>query len=295
MSEGSGSANGGQPGAGGAGGGGAAGGSTPPWYAMDGMAPEQVAQLGETVKAKGWKHPGEALVSYANLEKLFGADKAGRTILAPKGDDDADGWNALYTRLGRPETADGYKLPVPEGQPDDFAKAVAPVLHGLGLSQRQAEGLAKWWNETQASTVKAETEAFRRKTEADYGALKNEWGQAAQQNEELARRAVAKFGKEAGLDGEGLGRLEQAIGTGPMLKLFHSIGASFAEGTFIGGDAPSGGKMTPAQAQNAINAKFTDNEFMARYMHTDAKIRQGAIDEMMDLQRQAHPELAGAA
>lgn len=261
--------------------------ATPPWYAMDGMAADQVAALGETVKTKGWKHPSEALLSYVNLEKVFGADKAGRTILAPKDENDAEGYAAIYDRLGRPKAAEDYKLPVPDGDDGTFAKAMAPVLHKHGLNVKQAQGIANEYN----ALIKAAEEQFLRTSDEQYKALKTEWGQAATQNEELARRAVAKFGKDAGLDEGGLDRLERAIGTGPMLKLFHAIGASFAEGTFVDGRAGAGG-LTPAAAKAEIAKKFSDSEFMARYTNADAKIRQTAIDEMMQLQRIANPQLA---
>ena len=266
--------------------------ATPPWYAREGMAPEQVTQLGEVVQAKGWKHPGDALMSYVNLEKAFGADKAGRTILAPKGDDDTDGWNAVYERLGRPKSPTEYQVEMPDGANTDFLNSFLPVFHEVGLNQKAVQRLVAAYTEAEQAASQAAEQAFVQQTEQDYGALRKEWGLAADQNEELARRAVAKFGQQAGLDGEGLEALERAIGTGPLLKLFHSIGASFAEGTFVAGDNPGGGKLTPAQAQTRINSKFADAEFMSRYTNPDPKIRQGAIDEMMELQRQAHPELA---
>lgn len=289
MNDENGSANGGQPGGDGAAGGN--GGGAAPWYAMEGMAPEQATQLGELVKTKGWKHPGEALLSYANLERVFGADKAGRTILAPKGDDDAEGWNALYDRLGRPKTPDEYELPVPEGDDGAFAKVASTWLHEAGVPKRQAQLIASKWNEFSAALEEQQAKDFQAQTERDYAALKGEWGAAAAQNEEMARRAVAQFGQEAGLDAEGLTKLEKAIGTGPMLKLFNAIGSKFAEGTFVGGNAPAGYKMTPAQAQAEITKKFSDTEFMDRYMNQDEKIRKVAIEEMAELQRQAHPEL----
>lgn len=265
--------------------------ATPPWYQMEGMAPEQATQLGEVVKAKGWKHPAEALLSYTNLEKLMGADKAGRTILAPKDAEDAEGWNAIYDRLGRPKDPTGYKLPVPEGDDGALAKAMAPVLHKHGLTARQAEGLAGDWNTMMADMATAANEAYAAQTEAEYKALQSEWGAATKQNEELARRAVAKFGKDVGLNEDKMNALEKAIGTAPMLKMFHAIGASFAEGSFIDGKGGGDGAMTPAQAQAKINAKFGDTDFMGRYTNADPKIRQGAIDEMMALQRMANPQL----
>ncbi len=265
--------------------------AAPAWYAPEGIAPEVSTSLGELVKAKGWKGPADALLSYQNLEKVFGADKAGRTILAPKSDDDADGWSAIYNRLGRPESPDKYELPVPEGDDGSFAQAVAPVLHELGLTGKQAKGLAEWWNQTSAQRIEAESEGFAVKSEAEYKELQKEWGAAAAQNEELAKRAVLKFSKEAGIDETTFDAMERAIGTAKLMKLFHSIGSQFAEGSFVSSDTPTGGAMMPAQAKNKIAGMFADQEFMGRYMNTDERVRAGAIEEMLRLQRMANPEL----
>jgi hypothetical protein len=264
--------------------------AAPAWYAPEGLDPNTAGQLGELVKAKGWKGPADALLSYQNLEKVFGADKAGRTILAPKGDDDADGWSAVYNRLGRPESPDKYELPVPEGDDGSFAQAAAPVLHELGLTTKQAQGLAEWWNKASASRIEAADEAFSVQSEAEYKQLQREWGAAAAQNEELAKRAVLKFGKEAGLDEATFDSLERAIGTAKVMKLFHAIGAQFSEAAFVASDTPTGGAMTPAQARNKQAAMFTDKEFMSRYLNADERIRQGAIEEMMLLTRMANPQ-----
>ena len=261
------------------------------WYATDGLDEGTASQLGELVKAKGWKGPADALLSYQNLEKVFGADKAGRTILAPKSEDDADGWGAVYDRLGRPESPDKYNLPVPEGDDGSFAQAVAPVLHELGLTNKQAQGLAEWWNGMSGQRIEQEREAFVQKSEQDFADLRREWGAAADQNTDLAKRALVRFGQDAGIDADGLERLEQAIGTGPMMKLFHAIGASFAEGSFVSSDEPNSGAMTPQQAKNKIDALFWDEEFKARHLHPDERVRAGAIAEMERLHRMANPEL----
>lgn len=261
----------------------------PAWYAPEGLDPGTSTQLGELVKAKGWKGPADALLSYQNLEKVFGADKAGRTILAPKGDDDTDGWNAVYNRLGRPESPDKYELPVPEGDDGSFAQAAAPVLHELGLTSKQAQGLAEWWNKASSARIEAADEAFSKASEAEYAALRGEWGAAAAQNEELAKRALLKFSKEAGIDEATFDAMERAIGTAKTMKLFAAIGAQFREADFISSDAPSGGALTPAQAKNKVASMFADKEFMARYMNPDERVRQSAIEEMMALNRMANP------
>jgi len=265
--------------------------AAPAWYAPEGLDAQTSSQLGELVKTKGWKGPADALLSYQNLEKVFGADKAGRTILAPKSDDDADGWNTIYNRLGRPESPDKYELPVPEGDDGSFAQSVAPVLHELGLTAKQARGLAEWWNETSSKRIEMEGDNFASQSEAEYKSLQQEWGAAATQNEELAKRAVLKFSKEAGIDEASFDAMERAIGTAKLMKLFHSIGSSFAEGDFVSSEMPAAGAMSPQQAKNKIAGMFADDEFMGRYMNQDQRVRQGAIEEMMRLQRMANPEL----
>ena len=43
-------------------------------------------------------------------------------------------WAEFYGKLGRPETAEKYDLPVPQGLDDSFPKAMAPVMFQAGLS-----------------------------------------------------------------------------------------------------------------------------------------------------------------
>jgi hypothetical protein len=249
--------------------------------------------VSDVVKAKGWDSPAAAVLSYANLETAFGADKAGRTILAPKDENDAEGWNAVYGRLGRPETPDGYELAVSEGSDGAYLKDMLPAFHELGLTKRQAQALVERNNAVLAKLGESDDLAFKAKSEADYAALQNEWGQAATTNEELARRAVAQFGSKAGLDADGLQALEAAIGTGAMLKLFHAIGASFAEGTFKSGDGvQGGGVLTPDRAKAEIARKNADPEFLSRYLHDDPKVRASAMAEMESLHIAAFPEIS---
>ena len=84
------------------------------------------------------------LESYRHLEKLIGRDK----IALPK-EGDAEAWNAVYDRLGRPENAEGYEIAVPEGLERDsaFEEQMRGLFHKAGLTKMQvaalAEGLAR--------------------------------------------------------------------------------------------------------------------------------------------------------
>ena len=106
------------------------------------------------VQNAGWKDPADAAKSHRELQKLFGADRHGRTVVVPKDDAPAEEWAAFHDRLGRPKTPAEYGIAVPEGGDAKFAEAVAGKLHELGISGKQGQALAAWWNE-QAQSVQA--------------------------------------------------------------------------------------------------------------------------------------------
>lgn len=236
------------------------------------------ADLKGYVQNKGWKDAVELANGYRNLEKLLGGEK----IPMPKGDDDAEGWARVYDSLGRPKTADDYKLPVPDGDTGEFAKLAASKFHELGLTAKQAQSLAEWYNERGAEMVQSFQQQSSQKTEADLATLKTEWGQAWDENIELGRRAA----REYGLDQTVLGKIEQALGTADLLKLMSRIGRAQTEHNFEGGQSSNSFGMTPEAARNRISQLRNDSEWAAKYLGGNADARA----EMERLTRLAYPE-----
>jgi hypothetical protein len=230
------------------------------------------------VQNKGWKDPVELANGYRNLEKLLGGEK----LPMPKGDDDAEGWARVYDSLGRPKSADEYKLPVPEGDTGEFAKMAASKFHELGLTGKQAQSLAAWYNERGTEMMGQVQQQSAQKTEADISGLKSEWGQAWDENIELGRRAA----REYGLDQTSLSKIEQAIGTADLLKLMSRIGRGQTEHTFEGGKSTTSFGMTPEAARERIGALRNDSEWATKYMSGNAD----AQAEMQRLMRLAYPE-----
>ncbi len=144
-------------------------------------------------------------------------------------------WSKFYDQLGRPETADKYELPVPEGDDGTFAKKVAPMLHKAGLTGEQAKALAGDWNAMQAESVaaqqkeaQAEAQAQHVKNTAESNDLKREWGQQADANMEFAKRAATQFlPKESA--SQIINALEGVVGYKETIKLLHGIGKGLAE------------------------------------------------------------------
>lgn len=227
----------------------AAGGSD--W--RSGLSPDDRAW----VEAKGFKDGAAAAVAFRNLEKVMGGEKLPR----PKGDDDAAGWDATYKALGRPDKPDDYKLPVPDGGDGAFAKEAAPVLHKLGLSQKQAAGLAEWWN-THATKVQADAAAAQATaSEAEMVQLKQEWGGQYDANVEAGRRAARQFG----LDAAAIGKIESGLGSAATIKLLTKLGLALGEDPGPAGKGTQSFGSTKEQAQHQINQKKLDKDFMAAY------------------------------
>ncbi|MCB1883685.1 MAG: hypothetical protein KDG89_06780 [Geminicoccaceae bacterium] len=224
----------------------AAGGQAPDWL---GSLPPDLKGLAE---AKGWRDPAHALQGYQGLEKLLGADRAGRTVVLPKDGDEA-AKDAFFGRIGRPETAEGYELAKRDGVDPDFGGKAAAVMHRAGLTKDQAGALAEWFTAEQAAAQAGVDDAFARRSEAEMQELTAEWGEGAHARMETARR----YAKVAGFDGAELDAIERAIGTKAMLSRFDAAGKALME------DRPPAGSggaepATPAAATGRLQAMLAD-------------------------------------
>lgn len=149
-----------------------------------------------------------------------------------------------------PESPDKYELPIPDGESDEFAKAVAPIFHKAGLSATQAKALAEGWNEMQtaqrAQAAEAEAAAEREAgamAERQQNELKREWGDKFDANVELSRRAIRSGMAAAGLNEDAasamIDSLEKAHGYGVVHKFFSALGQPLSEAKAVGMGTPS--------------------------------------------------------
>lgn len=237
-----------------------------PWYGAD--AGDDIKGF---VELKGWDAPTKAIASYRELEQFVGADKAGRGVVWPKDETDVEGWKAINAKLGVPETPDAYKLPVPEGGSADFAKAIAPVMHKLGLSAKQAEGLAQYVNQFEAEQAsRFETESKAR-AEQEIAKFKADLGAAYGPTVELGKRAAKTFG----VTDEQFSALEESLGLKGTVELFAAIGKKLGEDTFVGDGTLVGGDVSPQAASVRLEQLRNDREWVAKVLAGDVK----AIEE----------------
>src|SRR6056300_1877281 len=133
----------------------------------------------------------EALAkSYVNATRMIGQDK----VAVPNNNSTDDQWNEVYDKLGRPESADKYKLEVQsETAPLDEGaiKSFAENAHKLGLNNRQAQGILEYYKESMegsAHQAKIDTETSQAQAEQE---LRKEWGRSYDDNIKRAAQ-VAK-------------------------------------------------------------------------------------------------------
>lgn len=261
--------------------------STPPAAPAPGAYPEWLKGADDTtigyVQNKGWTEPTQVLEGYRNLEKLLGADKAGRTVVLPGEKAEQAEVDAFYAKLGRPVEAKDYKIPVPEGHDPAFAEAAKGKFHELGLTSKQAEALAAWNNEYIAGLTAAQNNQKAEAFNKDVTQLKTDWGAAHDQNVVIARNAAAALGLDAKLiDG-----ISAGIGHKATMELLHKIGSKTGEDGFVGGTSTNySGALTPGQAKARIGELRTDKAWTARYLSGDAEAKA----EMSRLQQYANPE-----
>lgn len=247
------------PGGGAPPGGGDGGAPAAAWYGNEAHKP--------LIESKGFKSIDDVITWGTNAEKLIGADRAGRTLVMPKDDKDVEGIKAFRQKLGVPEKAEDYGLPVPEGQDDGFAKLASSWLHEIGVPKDMGQKVAGKWNEHIAKLVADSDAAIKADSDKQLDALKTEWGGEFDQNSEFARR----FAAAAGWDKAKIERYEQAFGTATMLKDLHGLGKKLGEAGFTPSDGQGGGGVSPAQAVQKIeqlkadrlSEKITQKEFLA--------------------------------
>lgn len=236
--------------------------------------PAQAAWYGEVdadlktwADTKGLKSPAETLRSYHNLEKVFGHDKAGRTVVLPGDKAEAAELDSFYNRLGRPETADKYSLDAPADADKDLVDWFKSTAHKHGLSDKQAKSLFAEYNDMSSGRTTQSTEQQAARFTAEEATLKKEWGAAFEANLNSAKRAAQTYG----FTSDEIDALEGKIGYAGVMKRFAAIGEKQGEGKFIAADTRAGafGAMTPDQAKHRISEKETDPGFMKRLMEGD--------------------------
>ncbi|MBK9156742.1 MAG: hypothetical protein IPM11_01200 [Micropruina sp.] len=249
-----------------------AGGEQAGWFTK--LSPEERAWA----ESKGWKadtDPLAILQSYQNLEKVFGADKAGRTVVLPKDENDKAALDAIYDKLGRPKDPKDYVIELPQGADTTFADAARGWFHKAGLTSAQAKAVTENYRALELDAMQRLKSTHATEVEG----VQKEWGAQYDHKVEVAKAAL----KAAALPEAQVKAIESAIGPAAAAKMFEFFGRNYVEAGPPGGDtrsAPGFSNLSPAAAAQKMDQLRLDQNFMARYGNPDPKIRAAAMAEM---------------
>jgi len=113
--------------------------------------------------------------SYINATKMIGQDK----VVIPNNNSTDDQWNEVYSKLGRPESADKYAFDINSevvNLDEDAINSFAEQSHKLGLNNKQAQGILDFYKNNMEGTAQQsviDTETAQAQAEQQ---LRQEWG-----------------------------------------------------------------------------------------------------------------------
>jgi len=205
-----------------------------------------------------FEEPAKAWDKFATL-----LDAEGKVIAIPDEKATDEDRASFFTKLGRPEKAEGYSIKKPDSLPDELYSpeveaAYRTFAHKEGLSDKQASGIYSWYY----GLVASETAKSKEAIDKTINSLKDEWkGDDYKKNVELAHRAfnefsnddVAEFIDKTMADGVSLGNHPV------FLKLFANIAKSIMDDSATGDRGGSGGGEPDDEAK--AQSRFPKTKF----------------------------------
>ena len=221
--------------------------------------------------------------SFLHSQRLVGTEKI--NILNKFATD--EDWNAVYEKLGKPKSPDGYKYNLPKESKldDDSLKAFSATAHQLGLLPKQAEGIINYYNElanasevdtnAKAETARAETEKTLRK---EYGSSYKHRIHAAKN---LASSTLGNDFLNSTILQDG-----SKLGDNPIVvKAFAELASQISEDTMVKGEAPAYMSLKEINKQIAALQQPGSAYFDKRHPNHD-----DAVSEMQTLIRKKNNE-----
>ena len=185
--------------------------------------------------------------SYIHAQKMIGSDK----IPVPNKYATDEDWQAVYNKLGRPETPDAYEFNLKDNSniDENALKGFKDIAHKNGLLPKQAEAIMNFYNDMTQNYIQdlnSKSEQGRMNAEQS---LKKEWGAAFDNKVKQANVVANKYLNEnfAHLtlsDGTKIGDHPEFI------KAFANIANDLGEDKLVSAQGPQ--YMTPAELDKQI-------------------------------------------
>ena len=235
-------------------------------------------------EAKGLQNGSfeNVLGSYHNLEKLMGADKAGRTVTMLGDDATLEQKSEFYEKLGRPKEASEYSVQLPEGVTDDKRlNMMREKAHEIGITDAQFSALAETDMQYITETSQAQ-EDFSVMSAADATAeLRREWGAAY----DLKVAGIDVAAANLGFSMDDLSGLRAAMGPVAAMKFVDNLNSKMGDDNFDRGESVMPNHKTPEQAKAELQDLTMNKEFMDAWLDKMHPGHSAAVEKKAALAR----------
>lgn len=191
--------------------------------------------------------------SYVHAQKQMGK----KGVQIPTKDSSREEWDAFYQKMGKPTTLEEFTVNKAEDAvaSDEFLNEFKQKAFENNLLPNQAQAMFDFLNAHTVAGQQALEAQKQEEIEAGVNKLRQEWGEAFDQNLHKARAAVDEFGgdqfraylTEMGLDNDPT-----------LVKAFAKIGETFLKEDNFTGDSKPSYALSPEEAQQKINGYMAD-------------------------------------
>jgi len=216
-----------------------------------------------------YKSPIHALEHTRNLQQLLG--KKSEAVVIPSQDAPKEEWDEFRSKLGVPDSPEGYGLKVPDDLPSNLQaseedlKAFSGLAHEIGLTPQQVAKLQEYDTARftgMADSSEQQAHAIETKElEDNKKALSEEWGSELTAKLTLAKRAAVTFGYTGDQINE-----NPIFRNAEVIKILAKAGGDMGEDRLASGDDGSPTSLK-SRAQDIINN--TDNPEYKKYWDGD--------------------------
>src|SRR5258706_6812084 len=192
-----------------------------------------------------------------------------RLLRLPEKPDDADGWKAVYQRLGAPKDVKEYDfkdIKFGDGTELDeqFTTAMRSELGKANVAKDKAPDIVKAVVKYLDDADKAEATIRESEKTAQIQKVLKDWGPHRNENELMSLQAL----KRLEISQPEYDKLAGAIGYDPAAEIFRKIGAGFKEAPYVDGQTP-GAPTTAASAQARLAELENDPGWRAKLVKHD--------------------------
>lgn len=231
------------------------------FYDSWGLSQEDIGYI----QSSNFTDASAIIKSLRDTKAYVGMDK-NDLIKIPKPDKDGNvDYTEVWNRLGRPETAD-YGLP-----DTDFAKAIAPELHKIGITKAQADSLVSFIEAYEKSERKAAEDTESSANIKSREALEKEWGSEFTVKSEAVGEFVRKLATDLNFTEADFDNLQKSMGYDKAMKLLYAFAGDGAVKNLTNYNA---GQETPEIAAYKLKELMADPETAKLLAKNDPKIHK---------------------